>query len=72
MPVVAAADILGFAGSESQLVHRLLQNMHPQMKSYFLFASKPESVRDLFSLTTTVAEGAAVNDQRKLPTATAQ
>jgi hypothetical protein len=61
--VVAAADILGFQGSESQLVHRLLQNVHPRTKSYFLFVTKPESVRDLYALATTVAE--AVEDQRK-------
>jgi hypothetical protein len=72
MSVVAAADILGFEGSESQLVHRMLQNMHPRIKSYLLFASKPESVRDLFSLATTVAEAVAVEDQRKLSTATTQ
>jgi hypothetical protein len=53
--VVAAADILGFQGSESQLVDRLLQNVHPRMKSYFLFVTKPESVRDVYALTTTVA-----------------
>jgi hypothetical protein len=30
MSVVAAADILGFSGSDSHLFHRLLQNMHPE------------------------------------------
>jgi hypothetical protein len=71
MSVVAAADILGFAGSESQLVDRMLQNMHPRDKSY-LFASKPGSVRDLFSLATTVAEAVAVEEQRMLLTVTTQ
>jgi hypothetical protein len=52
MSMVAAADILGFAGSESQLVHRMVQNLHPRVKSYFLFAIRPESVRDLLSLAT--------------------
>jgi hypothetical protein len=70
MSVVAAADILGFVGSESQLVHRMLQNMHPRVKSHLLFASKPESVQELFSLTTTVAEAVAVEEQRKLQMAT--
>jgi hypothetical protein len=72
MSVVAAADILGFVGSEAQLVHRMLQNMHPRIKSYLLFETEPEFVRDLFSLTTTVAEAVAVEDQRKLLTATTQ
>jgi hypothetical protein len=65
MSVVAAAGILGFPGSESQLVRRILQNLHPRARSYCLFESRPESVRDLFSLATTVAEAVAVEDQRK-------
>jgi hypothetical protein len=72
MSVVAAADILGYEGPESQLVHRMLQNIHPPVKSYFLFANKPESVRDLFSLATTVAEAVATEEQRKLLTSAAQ
>jgi transposase InsO family protein len=36
------------------------------------FASKPQSVQDLYSLATTVAEAVAVEDQRKLSTPTAQ
>jgi hypothetical protein len=72
MSVVAAADILGFSGSESQLVHRILQNIHPPIKSHLLFASKPQSVQDLYSLAKTVAEAVAVEDQRKLSTPTAQ
>jgi hypothetical protein len=70
MSVVAAADILGFVGSESQLVHRMLQNMHPRVRSHMLFASKPESVHDMFALATTVAEAVAVEEQRKLQLAT--
>jgi hypothetical protein len=31
--VVAAAAILGFAGTEQQLVHRMVQNMHPNLKA---------------------------------------
>jgi hypothetical protein len=69
--VVAAADRLEFSGSESQLVHRMLQNMHPRINSH-LFASKPQSVQDLYSLAMTVGEAVAVEDQRKLSTATAQ
>jgi hypothetical protein len=65
MSVVAAADILGFVGSESQLVHRMMQNLHPTVKSYLLFETRPESIRDLFSLATTVAEAVAVEEQRR-------
>ena len=72
MSVVAAADILGFSGLETQLVQCMLQNLHPKVKSYLLFANRPESVQDLFSLATTVAEAVAVEDQRKRTTATAQ
>jgi hypothetical protein len=72
MSVVVAADILGFSGSESQLVHRMVENLHPRVKSFFLFASRPETVRDLFSLATTVAEALAVEDQRKRLTAPIQ
>jgi hypothetical protein len=70
--VVAAADILGFSGSESQLVHRMLQNMHPRIMSHLLFATKPPSEQELYSLVTSVAEAVAVEDQRKLFNATAQ
>jgi C4-dicarboxylate transporter len=65
MSVVAAAEILGYTGLESQLVDRMVENLHPKVKSYLLFASKPESVRYLFSLATTVAEAVAVEEQRK-------
>jgi hypothetical protein len=37
MSVVVAADISGFAGLESQLVQRMVQNLHPRVKSYLLF-----------------------------------
>jgi hypothetical protein len=72
MLVVVAADILGFSGSESQLVQRMLQNMHPRTRSHLLFASKPQSVQEFYSLSTTVAEAVAVEDQRKLSTALPQ
>jgi hypothetical protein len=64
MSVVAAAAILGFAGTEQQLVHRMVQNMHPSVKAYCLFESRPVTVRELYSLATTVAEAVAVEDQR--------
>jgi hypothetical protein len=56
MAVVAPADILGFSGSESQLVHRMLSNMHPRIKSHLLFASKSQSVQDLYFLAMTVTK----------------
>jgi hypothetical protein len=65
MSVVAAAAILGFAGTEQQLVHRMVQNMHPSVKAYCWFESRPETVQELYSLATTVAEAVAVEDQRK-------
>jgi hypothetical protein len=72
MSVVAAADNLGFSGSESQPVQQMLQNLHPRVKSYLLFVSRPESIRDLFLLSTTVAEVVAVENQCKRLTATIQ
>jgi hypothetical protein len=41
MALVAAADILGYEGQESQLVHRILQNLHPSVRSYPQFCDKP-------------------------------
>jgi hypothetical protein len=66
MAVVAAADILGYEGQESQLVHRILQNLHPSVRSYLQFSDKPVSIRELFSLATIVAEAVAVEKQREL------
>jgi hypothetical protein len=43
----------------------MVQNLHPKVKSYLLFVNKPESVRDLLSLATTVAEAMAVEEQGK-------
>jgi hypothetical protein len=40
--VVEAAKILGFAGSESQLVGRMVQNLHPSVKSHLIFETRPE------------------------------
>jgi hypothetical protein len=65
MSVVAAAAILVFAGTDQQLVHRMVQNMHPSVKAYCLFESRPETVQELYALATIVAEAVAVEDQRK-------
>jgi hypothetical protein len=65
MSVVRAASILGFAGMEAQLVQRMVQNLHPRVKSHCMFEIQPELVRDLYSLATTVAEAVAVEEQWK-------
>jgi hypothetical protein len=70
--VLAAADILGFKRPESRLVHRMVQNLHPQVKGHLLFATKPQSEQDLFSLATAVAKAVAVDEQRKSLTASPQ
>lgn len=72
MAVVAAAEILGFEGGESRLVHRIIQNLHPRVKGHLLFTARPESVKDLYALATTVAEGMAVEEQRKSLAATSR
>jgi hypothetical protein len=66
MSVVAAADILGYEVSESVLVHRMVQNIHPNVRSRLVFASEPKSFKDLYSLASQVAEGRAIDDQRKV------
>jgi hypothetical protein len=68
MSVVAAAKILGFLGTEVQLVHRIVKNMHPKFKSHCIFSNRPESITNLFSLATMVAEAVAVEDQCRLTT----
>jgi hypothetical protein len=68
MSVVTAAKILGFLGTEVQLVHRIVQNMHPKFKSHCIFQNRSGSIANLFSLATVVAEAVAVEDQRRLTT----
>jgi hypothetical protein len=63
--VMAAAAILGFTSTEQQLVQCMLQNFHPKVRPYLLFAAKSQSVSDLFTLATQVAESVAVEDQRE-------
>jgi hypothetical protein len=50
MSVVAAAAILGFTGTEQQLVRRMVQNKQPKLKAYCLFENRPETVQELYSL----------------------
>jgi hypothetical protein len=63
--VVEAAKILGFPGTEEHLVHRMLQNMHPGVRTHLIFEGKPKLVADLFSFATTVTEAVAVEEQRR-------
>jgi hypothetical protein len=72
MSMVAAADILGYEGTETQLVSRMIQNIHPSTKAHLLFVNKPQSVQDMFSLAATVAEAVAVEEQRRVLTANTQ
>jgi hypothetical protein len=66
MSVVAAADILGYEVPESVLVHCMVQNIHPNVRSWLVFASEPKSIKDLYSLASQVTEGRAIEDWRKL------
>jgi hypothetical protein len=66
MSVVVAADILGYKVPESVLVHRMVQNIHPNVRSRLVFASEPKStIKDLYSLANQVAGGRAIDDRRK-------
>jgi hypothetical protein len=65
MSVVSAADILGYEVPESVLVRWMLLNIHPSVSSRLVFASEPKSIKDLYSLASQVAEGRAIDDQRK-------
>ena len=65
MSVVGAASILGFGGTEAQLVQSMIQNLHPRVKLQCMFQSRPQSVLDLYSLATTVVEAMAVGEQRE-------
>ena len=62
--VVAAAEVLGYQGPECELVHRLVQNMHPWVRSHLVFETKPNSIADLYALATRVAENRALDKQR--------
>jgi hypothetical protein len=65
MSVVAAAHILDYHGSEADLVQRIVQNMHPRVRLYLVFVSKPTTISDLHALTSHVAEARAVDAQRE-------
>jgi hypothetical protein len=63
--IVAAARILKFSGTESQLVDRIVQNLHPRIKSHGIFQKRPTSISELFSFATSVKEAVLVDDLRK-------
>ncbi|PNF36842.1 hypothetical protein B7P43_G09252, partial [Cryptotermes secundus] len=65
MSVVAAARILSYHGSESDLVQRTVQNMHPRVRSYLVFGSKPTTISELQALASHVAEARAIDAQRQ-------
>jgi hypothetical protein len=65
MAVVAAADILGYQGQEPDLVRRIFQNLHPTVRAHLQFSDRPTTIKELFSLATSVAEAVAVERQRE-------
>jgi hypothetical protein len=65
MSVVAAADILGYEVPESVLVHRMVQNIHHNVRSQLVFASEPKSIKDMYSLASQVAKDRAIDDRSK-------
>jgi hypothetical protein len=65
MSIVVAARILEFAGTESQLVQRIVQNLHPTVKSHCIFQERPQTISQLFSFATVVTEAVAIETQRR-------
>jgi hypothetical protein len=65
MSVVVAARILEFAGTESELVQRIVQNLHPTVKSHCIFQERPQTISQLFSFATVVTEAVAIETQRR-------
>lgn len=63
--VVTAAKILQYHVAEAELVHRLIQNIHPNVRSQLIFVSEPHSIQELLSLASQVAEARAVDERRR-------
>ncbi|PNF39908.1 hypothetical protein B7P43_G18182, partial [Cryptotermes secundus] len=63
--VVNAAGILEYHVSESALVCRIVQNMHPSVRPWLTFESEPRSVEELYALASRVAEARAVDQRRE-------
>jgi hypothetical protein len=66
MAVVAVANMLGYEVPESVLGNRMVQNIHPNVRSQLVFASESKSIKDLYLIASQVAEGRAINDRRKV------
>jgi hypothetical protein len=64
--VVVAANILDYQVPESVLVRRIVQNIHPCVRSRLIFVSEPKSIEELRLLASHVAEGCAIDDRRKI------
>lgn len=64
--VVSAAEILEYQVSESALVRRIVQNLHPNVRSWLTFESEPKTVEELNLLATRVAEARLVEQVRGL------
>ncbi|PNF23275.1 hypothetical protein B7P43_G17179 [Cryptotermes secundus] len=63
--VVNAAGILEYHVSESALVRRIVQNIHPSVRPWLTFESEPRSVEELYALTSHIAEARAVDQRRE-------
>lgn len=66
MPLVTAANILEYQAPESVLVYRMVQNIHPRVRSCLVFVSEPKSIKKLYSLASQVAESRAIDNRRQL------
>ncbi|PNF43668.1 hypothetical protein B7P43_G15204 [Cryptotermes secundus] len=64
MSVVAVANIMSYHGSESDLVQRIVQNIHLRVRSYLVFGSKTSTISELHALASHVAEARAIDAQR--------
>ena len=65
--VVTAASILDYGVSELELARRIIQNMHPSVRSWLTFESEPKSIEELYGLASRVAEARAVEQCRSGP-----
>jgi hypothetical protein len=65
MSVEAAAKILDHRVPESDLTRRMVQNIHPRIRSQLVFSSEPKSIKELYSLANQVAEGRAIDQIRE-------
>jgi hypothetical protein len=64
--VVVAENILDYQVPGSVLVRRIVQNIHPCVRSQLMFVSEPKSIAELHLLASHVAEGRVIDDRRKI------